>query len=1026
MSVKSFKFVSPGVFINEIDNSERSAVNPDIGPVIIGRSKKGIAMQPVTVESFSEFLDVFGDTVPGRAGGDVYRGGNYQSPMYGTYAAKAFLRADVAPVTYIRLLGQETAVGSSAGGDAAAGWKTTNSLGQTANPFSENATSAGGGTDITVGGAYGLWVFPSGSQQNMCHPPVSVTPGGVPQTKDGQAPTEPSIGGVQPNAGILAAIWYMNSGSIELTGALRNAKSPNDTPEPGRGTGIAIASDSNGVFTAIYIDSDRVEHTVQFGFDDNEDTFIRKRFNTNPQLLNASGTFYATQDHIFLGESFEDNVRDYMLSGSTSMVGQAMHGVIYGIALSGTATTGPHAMKGQPSREAVAGWFIGQDLAGDYASYKPAKQQKLFRLKGRGHGEWLHKNVKVSIEKIRASTSTTSDYGTFSVVFRDILDHDGNTTVLERFDNLTLDPSSANFIARVIGDRYHKWDSTQRRLKQYGDYENRSAYVYVEMNEEVEVGATDPLLLPFGYFGPPGFTPILSASGQPAASGYPSNKFIILSGGMPQSVQLGGRSGGQFMSGGTGNTAQTQNGLTASLYWPVDRVRLSASDGGISDPTKAYFGFQNTRTSGSTTAATSYTDMHRLLYSGFVDDPVAGDNPALNPSGITGVDAWTYVFSLDDVAQDSDSMYFHRSGSRLRGQSVAKTSYETLLNAGYNRFTAPFWGGFDGFDIQKPDPLYNKGMTDITNVSEDNSYAYHTYKRAIDTVADPEYINMNVLAAPGLTVDGLTEHMINTCTDRADALALIDLANVYLPSHEAYYNSKDQRIATTPTNAANALRDRRLDSSYGATFYPWVQTRDSSSGRLLWIPPSVAMMGVLASSEKASELWFAPAGFNRGGLSDGAAGIPITNVSERLTSDDRDTLYESRINPIASFPSSGIVVFGQKTLQESASALDRINVRRLVIYLKKQISILSNQVLFEQNVSATWLNFKSLVEPLLANTMATHGISDYKLILDSTTTTPDLIDQNILYAKIMVKPTRAIEYIAIDFVVMSSGASFDD
>tara|TARA_Y100001938_G_scaffold44445_1_gene61667 strand:- start:920 stop:1480 length:561 start_codon:yes stop_codon:yes gene_type:complete len=186
------------------------------------------------------------------------------------------------------------------------------------------------------------------------------------------------------------------------------------------------------------------------------------------------------------------------------------------------------------------------------------------------------------------------------------------------------------------------------------------------------------------------------------------------------------------------------------------------------------------------------------------------------------------------------------------------------------------------------------------------------------------------------------------------------------------------------------------------------------------------MMGVLGSSEKASELWFAPAGFNRGGLSDGAAGIPITNVSERLTSDERDTLYESRINPIASFPSSGIVVFGQKTLQERTSALDRINVRRLVIFLKKQISILSNQVLFEQNVQATWLSFKALVEPLLANTMSTYGIQDYKLILDETTTTPDLIDQNVLYAKIMIKPTRAIEYIAIDFVVMSSGASFDD
>ena len=233
------------------------------------------------------------------------------------------------------------------------------------------------------------------------------------------------------------------------------------------------------------------------------------------------------------------------------------------------------------------------------------------------------------------------------------------------------------------------------------------------------------------------------------------------------------------------------------------------------------------------------------------------------------------------------------------------------------------------------------------------------------------------------------------------------------------------RVTTTPTLAANALRDRRIDSSYGCTFYPWVQTSDAS-GRLLWIPPSVAMLGVLASSERASDIWFAPAGFNRGGLSEGAAGIPVTAVTERLISKDRDVLYEARINPIASFPSSGIVVFGQKTLQERPSALDRINVRRLVIYLKKQISILSTQILFEQNVQATWTRFKGLVEPFLANVLTGFGITDYRLILDESTTTPDLIDQNVMYAKIMIKPARAIEYIAIDFVIASTGASFDD
>jgi phage tail sheath protein FI len=234
------------------------------------------------------------------------------------------------------------------------------------------------------------------------------------------------------------------------------------------------------------------------------------------------------------------------------------------------------------------------------------------------------------------------------------------------------------------------------------------------------------------------------------------------------------------------------------------------------------------------------------------------------------------------------------------------------------------------------------------------------------------------------------------------------------------------RQVADPSTASNSLRQRQIDSSYGATFYPWVQTIDEATGQALWVPPTVAMMGVLASSEKSSQIWFAPAGFNRGGLSDGAAGIPVTSVSRRLTSKERDILYESRINPIASFPSTGIVVFGQKTLQERPSALDRINVRRLVIFLKKQISILSTQILFEQNVQATWNRFKGLIEPFLANVKTQFGITDYRLILDETTTTPDLVDQNVVYAKIMIKPARAIEYIAIDFIVASTGASFDD
>ena len=217
-----------------------------------------------------------------------------------------------------------------------------------------------------------------------------------------------------------------------------------------------------------------------------------------------------------------------------------------------------------------------------------------------------------------------------------------------------------------------------------------------------------------------------------------------------------------------------------------------------------------------------------------------------------------------------------------------------------------------------------------------------------------------------------------------------------------------------------------MNSSYAATYYPWVQLRDPNTSKLVWTPPSVVALGTYASSEAKSELWFAPAGFTRGGLTTGAGGLQVVNVSERVVRKDRDKLYTANINPIATFPAEGIVIFGQKTLQSTQSALDRINVRRLMIFLKKEISRIAARLLFDQNVQATWDRFLNRVNPFLRSVQARLGLTDFKVILDETTTTPELIDRNILYAKIFLKPARAIEFIALDFVITNTGASFED
>ena len=332
-------------------------------------------------------------------------------------------------------------------------------------------------------------------------------------------------------------------------------------------------------------------------------------------------------------------------------------------------------------------------------------------------------------------------------------------------------------------------------------------------------------------------------------------------------------------------------------------------------------------------------------------------------------------------------------------------------------------GGLDGLDIKEVEPFCDpivKGQSALT------SYAYNSISKAIDTVADPEVVECNIMTIPGCSDNGLTGKLISTCEARADALAIVDLAKDYVPSGWDTNSGNESLRQPKVDDAIAELKSRAISSSYACTFFPWVQVNDTINNRLVWMPPSVAALGTMASSAAKSELWFAPAGFTRGGLSAGAGGLPVSQVKLRLNSKERDKLYDANINPIAQFPAEGIVIFGQKTLQVTPSALDRINVRRLMIHVKKEISRMAATVLFDQNVEATWMRFTSKAEPFLASVKARFGLTEYRIVLDETTTTPELIDRNIMYAKIYLKPARAIEFIAIDFVITNTGASFDD
>ena len=477
-------------------------------------------------------------------------------------------------------------------------------------------------------------------------------------------------------------------------------------------------------------------------------------------------------------------------------------------------------------------------------------------------------------------------------------------------------------------------------------------------------------------------------------------------------------------------SAAAKDKLELEINFPTHRLRKDSTEGGLSNHLDAYWGVDTTR-SGSQALAFDHSNID--LAHALPKDVAESFAPGATTTT-------SFVFTLDDlsgssVGTDASSGVYskitYQSGSRANGESItaASGSYRSLLSAyrdvGGAKFTLPLFGGHDGLNITERE-AFNDTRSLVSTATEQTSYAYYSLKKAIDMIADPEYIEMNLAAMPGIVNENLTKHLIDTCEARGDALAIIDPRGGYSPSTEAATSEQTRTSTTAAKTVSDNMKSRNIDSSYGAAYFPWVQIKDSLSGRMLFVPPSVVGLGVLGSSETKSAAWFAPAGFNRGGLTEGAAGLNVVGVRHKLTSDERDRLYENNINPIASFPSEGIVIFGQKTLQVSASALDRINVRRLLIFVKKGISRISASTLFQQNVETTWADFKYRAESFLSGVQSGLGLSEYRVVLDNTTTTADLIDRNIMYAKIFLKPARAIEFIAVDFIVTNAGASFED
>lgn len=579
----------------------------------------------------------------------------------------------------------------------------------------------------------------------------------------------------------------------------------------------------------------------------------------------------------------------------------------------------------------------------------------IFGIGNRFAGDSANTEFKVSILRIKKSPNPEFDpFGTFSIVVRSFSDNDRAPVVLESFSGLTLDPDSPNYVCRRIGDTYKVWNKSTKKFDEFGEYENKSKYIYIVPSTDLKNGNVPDTALPWGY---KGYDSLADGAFGGQAS-FPDLPLV-------QTLEYG-------------------SDFNQSVYWGVEVVdNFSASlNYGVGDRLK-HLPNALQAASGSTGSKFSLK-----WVSGSVDN-------------ITTFSTTTRLGEIDITSLSTSLSYSaNAEASPVLSGAGGFTGYlsvDNIENTDIAKFTLVMQDGFDGVDITLANPF------DPANMVSTSQYQTYAYRTALDMLANGDEFEISELVMPGVWADKVVDYAIDMVEGRGDVFYLADISG------------------STKSDAIDFLTSKTWDSSYAAVWYSWQKHQDDVYNKQVEVPPTVHMPAAFVYNDSVSAPWWAVAGLNRGGLRKHGA----IKSKDKLKKGERDDLYENRINPIRSFGQEGPVAWGQKTLQRRSSALDRINVQRMLLSARKLIAKKALNIVFEPNVPAVWDRFKDDVRPDLERIQRNFGIEDFKLILDERTTTEDLIERNIMYAKIAVKPTRTAEYILLDFFVTNDAAGFE-
>lgn len=986
-------FASAGVTTREIDLTGPTSVEPvGIPAGIVGTSVKGPAFVPLTLPTMNDFVVKFG------APTNIYKNG----PL----AANEWLR-NAQSVTFMRVLGvgdgaQRTSTGNNKGKVQYAGFvvgdrqpETSVSGNLTNNPYAVT-TGASGKT-------YVLSTMMSQSTNSTYFTDAGLSASGqmiirgVLMAASGVVLTLSSANDTSTPPSILsssATTTGNTTGSVYLGGGLQEF--------------VMFLNGWNGADTTY-------TNVITASFDVSAPNYFGKIFNKDPLKMENAG--YLLYTHYDIHPSLAVVTGSgYLTSGSSAVATGPREKVALLINNSQTWNSGtlyaPN-FEGFEDRfqTAKTPWFISQKFGG--------RPVNLFQVYALSDGEEPNTKIKISIENIQPSTSDTTDFGVFDLLVRDFNDNDNNKVVLEQWRGLSLDASNPRFIGNIIGDTrvFFNFDATtgKQKLTTTGNYPTRSRYIRVVVADDVLNGETPQTALPVGFRG----LPHLATSGSAPFAAISDLTTWSLTNVSQRMIQPPV----PFRMTMTRGTSPTQS-TDKALYWGVQFERQESA----TDPNSSYVPSDMIK---------SLTKYFATYHTEWMNPIVSGSEGVADTAqnGIIDTDRFNNnIFSLENIkvvynttsnladVTNLDSWIYVRNGSIPTDTTVhtRALTVDDLIDPSVKavaKFTVCLQGGFDGTRI------FNADTAQMTNnaIVEEMNYSARGYSsgptvsaftKALALMSDTTEVDIQLLTLPGIRHRYVTDTALRITEERFDALYLFDVEE--RDTNNTLVTSNNQVISVGFT--ATDFSSRGVNSSFGAAYFPDVTLSDQFNRSVVRVPPTVAVIGAFSKNDAVAYSWSAPAGFTRGALD--TTNDPVV----RLSKANMDALASVNINPIVSFAgSTGPVVWGQKTVLARQSSLDRVNVRRLLISLRREVRRVANKILFEQNKEATLARFSQLVNPIFKRVQDQQGIDNYKVVIDTTTTTQADIENKTIRGKIFIVPTKTLEFLSIDFVLTNRG-----